>query len=117
MDMMPAKDEVKYQIELICRKTQWWLTTSTPITRNEIEEVRKMLGLLEYLVTPRSGWTPNETLSINEPICSEPGCKAGWRAGLINYAGAGYDPVWYCLEHTKSMQHTPTPPGLSPDRN
>lgn len=88
-----------------------WLRVPTSVDRAEIEAMRSQLDLLEYLVTPKLGFQQKPGPVIGNPVCAEQGCKAGWKQGLINYANAGFDPVWYCEAHKKTMEHTHHPPG------
>ncbi len=67
---------------------------------NDFAALRDLVNLFEYLLRPREGWTTTPYQRVN-PICAEPGCKSDWRVGLINYAGAEYDPVWYCMKHQR----------------
>lgn len=97
----------------IKRKVDGWLVpslTGRP-SRAEVAEVRALLGVLEYHCRGHYGWIERPGPSVGDPICSEPGCKAGWREGLLNYAPAGRDPVWYCLEHVKPLEHSHHVPG------
>jgi hypothetical protein len=103
--------KVKICLDQICSKLDYFLDYDETPSRAKIEEIRSLLGKLEYLATPKHGWKRSPAPQIRDPICSEPKCKAGWEEGLINYAPAGRDPVWYCAEHRKDMEHTHHPPG------
>lgn len=90
--------------------------------RAEINTLRRELELLEYMVTEVPAWTPSIP-SVTAPVCTEPGCKATWREGLINYSsqsGEGFDAVWFCTEHAVGKmqdQNKLPPPGTPPSEN
>lgn len=90
---------------------KWWAGEIGRVDRPAIEALRFELDLLEYLITERGTGDPKPAPQIGNPICSEPGCKAGWRDGLLNHAAAGFDPVWYCSQHLKQLEHTHHVPG------
>lgn len=92
-------------------RAERWRVKPAYIDRAAIEEMRWKLDLLEYQVTPKPGWSISPAPVIGHPICSEPGCKAGRREGLYNHAGKGFDPVWYCLDHLNTLEHTHHVPG------
>jgi hypothetical protein len=85
--------------------------SDTIFGRKQIEALRSELGLLEYLTTQRLTAIIHPGPAIGNPICSEPGCKARWRDGLLNHASAGDDPVWYCTVHVKPLEHSHHIPG------
>lgn len=104
--------EIKESLDRLHTKLRSWYTT--PPNRAAIVALREELGLLEYLITPAlTGGEPSPGPTISNPICSEPGCKAGWREGLLNHASAGVDPVWYCTAHLKPLEHSHHVPGLA----
>lgn len=76
-----------------------WLASADLPTAAEVETTQRDLNLLLYIIRGNQGWAPSASPVIGSPICSEPGCKAGWREGLINYAQPENDPVWYCIKH------------------
>lgn len=77
----------------------WEILPEQQPTRHDINELRWLLDLLEYQVTPKSGWISSESPQISSPVCAHPGCKANWRNGLVNQAAPWNDPVWFCQEH------------------
>lgn len=81
---------------LLVRVSSWF---GHPPSREDIEKLRWDLDLLEYQLQPKPGWSPREAPQVRSPVCAAPGCKAGWKQGLVNQAGPWNDPVWYCQEH------------------
>lgn len=96
-----------------------WLDRLQELTRSDIEQLRWKLDLLEYQITPKPGWQPGPIRQPSNPICAHPGCKAGWRTGLVNQADPSHDSVWYCQEHEPNYRvngvsappGSPVPPG------
>lgn len=80
-----------------------WLKNGETPQRKEIESLRWGIDLFAFLAAPRIGWFEGPQPTIGNPICFEPGCKARRMDGLVNHAGAGFDPVWYCRNHVKTV--------------
>ncbi len=95
----PMNRQVRAQLGKIKDQLTQWHASIDPPTRAQIEAAKWDLDLLLFLSTPREGWKLSAPPTIHSPICAEPGCKAGWREGLINYAQPENDPVWYCKRH------------------
>lgn len=105
-----------HQVDEMVQKLNKMKEQSSPApNRLDIIALHFDLDLLEYMITAKSGWEVSPGPAIGNPICSEPGCKADWRAGLLNHAAAGFDPVWYCMKHVKSLEHSHHVPG-TPER-
>lgn len=103
------KEDVKKQIEAILADIDYWIDFGKTPTRSDIEKVRSALGRLEYLATPKLGWEESPGPTIGAPICSEERCKETQL--LYNHAPAGFDPVWYCQQHLKNLEHSHHVPG------
>lgn len=101
--MLPTED-ARHCLKGIAKTIAGWLKDESLSSRS-VPELRDQLVRFEYLLRGHVGWVlPPPQPAIN-PICSEPGCKASWQAGLQNYAAAGFDPVWYCRQHQKPVVH------------
>lgn len=98
---MPQTDNIdaKKCLEGIRKIIAQW-AKKNEIHPSEFVTLREEIGRLEYLQRPRYGWEISIPKPIN-PVCAEPGCKAGWQAGLLNHASEKFDPVWYCQKHQK----------------
>ena len=96
--------QVRVHLGKLRQQIVQWLAVDEAPTRDQIESVKWDLDLLLFLGTPRRGWEPSPAPTIHSPICAEPGCKAGWREGLVNHAQPENDPVWYCRKHSMEAE-------------
>jgi hypothetical protein len=112
---MPQTREWAAQAEKIYLKLKAISLKNEMPDRLEIVAIHFDLDMLEYMTTLKLGWTQASPPKIKSPICSFPGCPAGWREGLINQALPGFDPVWFCTAHTPEYKaNGVSPPPGSP---